>query len=204
MRASVLEDREAPPPQAPKTGEGSGGSGERADPRRIGLLAFLGTVTMLFVGFTSTYIVRESSADWRPLAPPPVLYANTLILVASSFALERSRRLLRGWDLPGAQSWFSLTGALGVLFVLGQILTWRALGAQGVFLATNIHSSFFYLLTGLHGVHLLGGLVWFGVLYSSAKKLAITPGTDALALFATYWHFLAGLWLYLLFLLFVL
>jgi hypothetical protein len=75
---------------------------------------------------------------------------------------------------------------------------------QGIFLATNPHSSFFYLLTGLHGVHLLGGLVWFGVLFARARGLGLTPGTDSLSLFATYWHFLAGLWLYLLLLLFVL
>jgi cytochrome c oxidase subunit 3 len=203
VRSAVLEDREVPPPPAPEVKEG-GGNGERADPRRFGLLAFLGTVSMLFVGFTSTYIVRESAADWSPLSPPPVLFANTLILLGSSFALERSRRLLRNWDLPGAQSWFSLTGALGVFFVVGQLLTWRALASQGLFLATNIHSSFFYLLTGLHGLHLFGGLCWFGVVYARARRLAITPGTDSLALFATYWHFLAALWLYLLFVLFVL
>jgi cytochrome c oxidase subunit 3 len=203
LKADVLEDRGGVPPVAPLP-EGRDGDGPQADPRRFALLAFLGTVSMLFVGFTSTYIVRESSPDWRPLAPPPVLFVNSLILLASSVCLERARRFLRNWDLPAAQAWLLRTGILGGFFVLGQVLTWRALAAEGVFLATNIHSSFFYLLTGLHGVHLLGGLCWFVVLFLKARKLALTPGGDSLSLFATYWHFLAGLWLYLLLLLFVL
>jgi cytochrome c oxidase subunit 3 len=174
------------------------------DPSHFGLLAFLGTVSMLFIGFTSTYIVRESAADWQPLAAPRVLYWNTLVLLLSSVCLERSRRLLRSWDLGGARAWLGLTGLLGASFVVGQLLTWRALAREGLFLATNIHSSFFYLLTGLHGVHLLGGLVWFLAVFHRSRTLGLTPGTDGLGLFATYWHFLAGLWLYLLFVLFVL
>jgi cytochrome c oxidase subunit 3 len=206
VKTDVLEDRGSLPPAGglpdrPDRGEGGGLFG---DTRRFGLLLFLGTVSMLFVGFTSTYIVRESAADWSPLSPPPVLWVNTLVLLGSSVALERARRLLLSWDLAGSQSWLGLTGGLGFLFVVGQILTWRALAASGVFLSTNIHSSFFYLLTGIHAVHLLGGLAWFGILLLRARRLALTPGTDGLALFATYWHFLAGLWLYLLFLLFVL
>jgi cytochrome c oxidase subunit 3 len=203
MKAEVLEDRGPVPPIAPLP-ERRDGDGPIADPRRFALLAFLGTVSMLFVGFTSTYIVRESSPDWRPLAPPPVLFLNSLVLLASSFCLERARRFLRDWVLPATQAWLLRTGILGALFVVGQVMTWKALAAEGIFLATNIHSSFFYLLTGLHGVHLLGGLVWFCVLFAQARRLALTPGTDALSLFATYWHFLAGLWLYLLLLLFVL
>ena len=76
--------------------------------------------------------------------------------------------------------------------------------AQGVFLATNPHSSFFYMLTGLHGLHLLGGLFWFAAVLVDVRRMAYTPGEDGLRLFATYWHFLGALWLYLLVLLFVL
>lgn len=205
MKADVLEDRGAglPPEGTAERPEGEGG-GLLGDPRRFGLLLFMGTVSMLFIGFTSTYIVRESGSDWRPLPIPPVLWANTLALLLSSFTLERSRRLLRGWDLPGMRTWLFLTGTLGFLFVGGQFLGWRTLRATGIYLSTNIHSSFFYLLTGLHAAHLLGGLIWFLVLLRQASRLALTPGTDELGLFATYWHFLGGLWLYLLFLLFVL
>jgi cytochrome c oxidase subunit 3 len=158
---------------------------------------------MLFIGFTSAYILRRASTDWRPLAAPPVLWLNTAVLFLSSATLERARRRLRGWDLPAAQGWLAATGILGVLFVGGQFLAWRSLAAAGVFMSSNPHSSFFYLLTGVHVAHLLGGLAWFVAALATMRRLAYTPGEDGLRLFATYWHFLAVLWAYLLFLLFV-
>lgn len=192
---------EAPPPAGGDAG-GPGGS-VAADPTRLGLWLFLGTVSMLFVGFTSAYLVRRASADWRPLAAPALLYWNTLAILASSVTLEVARRRLRGWAPADAVRWVAATGALGVLFAIGQIMAWRVLAARGFYLETNPHNSFFYVLTGAHLVHLAGGLVWFGVVLSRVRRLAYVPGEDGLGLFATYWHFLAGLWIYLLLLLFV-
>ena len=163
----------------------------------------MGTASMLFIGFTSAYILRRASGDWRPLSAPPILWLNTALLFLSSATLEGARRRLRGSDLPAAQAWLAFTGVLGVLFVGGQFLAWRSLAAAGVFLSSNPHSSFFYLLTGVHVAHLLGGLVWFVADFVKVRRLAFTPGEDGLRLFATYWHFLAVLWAYLLFLLFV-
>ena len=187
-------------------GGGEGPSGDRpfADPDRFGLWAFLGTVSMLFIGFTSAYILRRGSADWQPLSPPPILWLNTAALFLSSAALETARRRLRSWDLPGARGWLGATGLLGALFVAGQVTAWRTLAAQGIFLASNTHSSFFYLLTGVHLAHLAGGLAWFAAVQLRMRRLALTPGENGLGLFATYWHFLGALWAYLLFLLFVL
>jgi cytochrome c oxidase subunit 3 len=91
-------------------------------------------------------------------------------------------------------------GILGALFVAGQLGAWRALARQGVFLSSNPHSSFFYVLTGLHGVHLLGGLVWFVVVW---WRMRAPAARGILGLFATYWHYLGLLWLYLVLLLFV-
>src|SRR5262245_32279578 len=141
--------------------DGRGAPGIFGDPARFGLLVFLGTVPMLFIGFTSAYILRRTAADWRPLAAPPVLWANTAALALSSVFLERARRRLRGWDLRGAQSAFAATGVLGLLFVAGQVVGWQQLATRGLFLSSNPHSSFFYVLTGVHAVHLVGGLAWF-------------------------------------------
>lgn len=194
-------------------GPGDSGPGDRpdhgwssgiiGDPARFGLLAFMGTVSMLFIGFTSAYILRRASADWLPLAAPPVLWINTGILAASSMALETARRRLRGWDLASAQRWGTATAALGIAFLAGQYLGWQQLQASGVFLATNPHSSFFYVLTGVHALHLVGGLTWGLVVVARLRRMTLTPGEDGLGLFATFWHFLGALWLYLLFLLFV-
>jgi len=212
MPASLLEDRPVAAPAARSGGpgglaeQGDGGFGSGGifgDPERFGLWAFLGTVSMLFVGFTSAYVVRRSGADWRPITAPSLLWLNTALLLASSAVLEGARRSLRAWDLPGAKAGMGATGALGGLFVAGQWLAWRQLAGQGVYLASNPHSSFFYLLTGLHALHLAGGLVWFAVLQAKLSRMALMPGRDGLRLFATYWHFLAVLWVYLVFLLFV-
>ena len=184
-------------------GDDGGGPHAGWDPARFGLWAFLGTVAMLFIGFTSAYILRRASADWQPLSAPPILWLNTLALLASSATLEIARRRLRGWDLSSCVRFVLLTGALGLVFVAGQYVGWQQLAAQGVFLASNPHSSFFYVLTGLHALHLLGGLCWFVVVLGRLRRLAYLPGEDGLRLFATYWHFLAGLWVYLLWLLFV-
>lgn len=215
MPAEVLEKKPTP------SGPGGGGGGDHrpgggasggetpggvilGDPALFGLWAFMGTVTMLFVGFTSAYILRRASADWQPLAAPSVLWPNTAVLLASSAALEVARRRLRGWDLAGCLRWTAATGLLGALFVAGQYLAWRQLAARGIFLATNPHSSFFYVLTGAHALHLLGGLGWFVAVMRRLRSLDYLPGQDGLRRFATYWHFLGGLWVYLVFLLFVL
>jgi len=199
-------------PGAPK-GPGDSGPGDRppgggshgiiGDPARFGLLAFMGTVSMLFIGFTSAYILRRASADWLPLSAPPVLWLNTAILALSSATLEVARRRLRGWDLAAAQKWAATAAALGLSFLAGQLVGWRQLSDRGVFLASNPHSSFFYVLTGVHGLHLVGGLVWGLVVVARLRRMTLTPGEDGLGLFATFWHFLGALWLYLLFLLFV-
>src|SRR4029450_3204819 len=105
-----------------------------------------------------------------------LLWINTAVLLASSASLERARRLLRAWDLAGTRSWMGATGLLGGLFVAGQWLAWRQLASQGVYLSSNPHNSFFYLLTGLHALHLAGGLVWFGVLIAKLSRMALTPG----------------------------
>jgi cytochrome c oxidase subunit III len=203
--APVTGDAGAPPHTQDPGGNGGGEPAPAfgADPARFGLWLFLGTVTMLFVGFTSAYVVRRSSGGWLPIAPPALLWLNTAALLASSFAVEQARRRLRAWDLPGARLGLALTGGLGLLFVAGQLGAWRSLARQGVFLATSPHSSFFYLLTGLHVVHLLGGLVWFAVVLARLRRLTLTPGEDGLGLFAIYWHFLGALWVYLFLLLFV-
>lgn len=191
------------PPVRPGGGDPNpGGGGILADPARLGLWLFLGTVTMLFVGFTSAYIARRASGGWKPLSPPSLLWVNTALLLASSGTLEGARRRLRRWE-PNVVGWLAATGALGALFVAGQVMVWRTLTAQGVLLAANPHNSFFYVLTGLHVVHLVGALIWFLVVLWKAQHLAYTPGQDGLGLFATFWHFLGGLWVYVFLLLFV-
>jgi cytochrome c oxidase subunit 3 len=192
---------------APPRPDGDGGDdesrGAAGDSRRFGLWLFLGSLTMLFVGFSSAYVVRRASADWAPLEAPRILWLNGAVLLASTAALEIARRRLRAWDVAGTQGWLALTGVLGGLFLAGQLMAWRTLARLGVYLASNPHSSFFYVLSGLHALHLAAGLIWFAVVMWKVRRLAYTPGGDGLGLFATYWHFLTALWVYLFVLLFL-
>jgi cytochrome c oxidase subunit III len=166
----------------------------------------LAAITMSFAAFTSALIVRQGSAsDWRHLTLPSVLYLNTLVLVASSVTLELARRRVAvspsGWvRVTGdATRWLYLTLGLGLLFVAGQYAAWRQLSSQGVYLATNPSSSFFYVLTAAHGLHVLGGLGGLIHVIGRLGRSALRRNTLEAA--SRYWHFMAILWLYLLFLL---
>src|SRR5262245_38958297 len=111
---------------APPAARSRGGDGGRGplpfDPTRFGLLAFLASVSMLFVGFTSSLLLRRLSSDWQPLQAPSLLYVNTLVLAASSLCLEAARRRLRAFALPALRSLINATASLGLLFVAGQLL----------------------------------------------------------------------------------
>lgn len=165
---------------------------------QLGILLFLATATMLFAAFTSSYLIRRSMSDWQPITAPAILYLNTIVLLFSSGSLERAKARLLSRSYRAARKWILLTLVLGVAFFVGQIGAWFNLSAQGIFLSSNPHSSFFYILTGLHGVHLLGGLAMLAYLMvslgsRSAEEISISLGQRFRA-GAMYWHFLAGLW----------
>jgi cytochrome c oxidase subunit III len=176
-----------------------------ASPARTGVWIGIATITMSFAAYTSAMVVRQGSgADWQAIHLPPILYLNTLVLLASSgtFAIGR-RRIEAGWATSGAAAgsgtgWLHLTLALGLLFIAGQLFAWRELAAQGLYLATTPNSGFFYVLTALHALHLLGGVVALLYLLTRLRRTSGPPPVDALGAVALYWHFMDALWLYLL------
>jgi cytochrome c oxidase subunit 3 len=170
----------------------------------------LAGITMVFAAFTSALVVRKGAgSDWAPTALPPVLYLNTIVLLASSLTLELSRRSLaskqskQGARLEGRfLGWWYVTLILGGAFIAGQLQAWRELSARGVYLSTNPSSSFFYLLTAAHGLHLLGGIAALTYVAVRARGGQFVIGErTAVDLTALYWHFMDGLWVYILFLL---
>ncbi len=172
---------------------------DRRQVNRLGLLVGLGGITMLFAAFTSAYIVRSGGSDWAPLELPPILWLNTLLIVASSGTLEAARRSFAAGRLPSFRSWSAATAALGTGFLAGQYAGWLQLNEAGVFLQSHPKSSFFFVLTGVHGVHLVAGVIALLVLFGLAAAGRLVPGrSDAPALTAIYWHFTGGLWVYLL------
>jgi cytochrome c oxidase subunit 3 len=168
-----------------------------------GIWIALFAITMSFAAFTSALFIRQASSDWTHIAAPRILFLSTAVLLVSSFLMEVSRRELEGQ--PGSQineqskrlALVGLTVLLGLTFVAGQYLAWRNLAAQGMYLATNPNSSFFYLLTGVHALHVLGGIAALLYLF---MQLAVQKSVrrNLLRGVVVYWHFMAALWLYLL------
>jgi cytochrome c oxidase subunit 3 len=176
-------------------------------PARTGVLVGIAAITMAFAALTSALVIRQGSgSDWLHFHLPRILIVNTLVLLASSLTLELSRGRLAGEAAAAkrgpARLWLAATLVLGVLFLGGQYLAWRALVAQGLYLATSPSSAFFYLFTVLHALHVVGGLVALAYVVARMARDAAPPVT-ALAAAATYWHFMLVLWLYLLLILWV-
>lgn len=190
---------------------------ERPATPTTGVWVAVAAIAMSFAAYTSALVVRQGAGgDWLHFRLPSILWLNSALILASSATLEAARRNhARGsaaagsgvLALPGPVSrtagWLDATLASGILFLAGQLVAWRQLAGEGLFLATNPSSAFFYILTALHGLHLMGGLA--GLLYVRGRlrrgpALAAGPALGAATL---YWHFMAVLWLYLLVLLVV-
>jgi cytochrome c oxidase subunit III len=170
---------------------------------RLGIWMGLAGITMLFTGLTSAMVVRRGmSLDWVDIPLPRVLYLNTIFLLLSGLTLELARRGLRAGLASHFRLWTYGTLALGLAFASGQVWAWKELMSRGVCLATNPSSSFFYLLTGVHGIHLLGGIIALAYLTLVSRGIAAGRRRRVmLDVTAIYWHFLDGLWVYLLLLL---
>ena len=174
-------------------------------PARTGVYVGIAAIIMTFAALTSALVVREgSSPDWVHFHLPSILFANTLVLLASSGTLEFGRarvggaRVASARDAPAGILWVSLTLALGFVFVTGQIIACRDLAAQGLYLATSPSSAFFYVFTVLHGLHVLGGLAALGyALGRNLRDVGIAP-LRTLSAAALYWHFMGILWVFLL------
>jgi cytochrome c oxidase subunit III len=175
---------------------------------RSGVWVAIFAITMSFAAFTSALFVREGgSVDWTHLVLPPILYANTMVLLLGSVTLWMASRAVNAHKLldrhavKAVMGWLIATLALGLLFIAGQYEAWRQLAAQGLFLSTNPNSSFFYVFTGMHILHLLGGIAALVYLVGQLVGSHATFRRAAFHNTAIYWHFMGVLWLYLLFVL---
>ena len=226
MATTVHEPPKIEQERLPNQGSGNGGwrnlvpaSGDlrrvkdpSPPPASTGIWVCLAAITMSFAAFTSALIVRQGTAPLQHITLPPVLYLNTLLIVASSITLEIARRRIASFmggltgdrdhdqAAPPAQ-WLYITLSLGLLFVAGQTFAWIQLKSQGFGLATNISYSFFYVLTVAHALHVFGGLGGLVRVIAKLNKAVLRRSTlDATS---RYWHFMGVLWLYLLLLLWI-
>jgi cytochrome c oxidase subunit III len=222
-RISLGDDGVLPPVRG---GGGDDGSGPglpdyatRLRRARLGLLVALTPVIMLFVSFSSAYVVRQGLPtldprtnalvrDWIPVTLPKLLLINTGVLILSSVFMELARRQIRNKATsdPGVFAgdqrqvpWLSMTLVLGLVFLFGQWTAWRQLAANGFYVATTPSSSFVYLLTGTHAIHLMGGvLALFVAGIASLLRRSVATRSIVVDVTAWYWHFMGGLWIYIL------
>lgn len=172
---------------------------------RIGLGVFLAVVTSLFLLFLLAFIIRSQVSDWRPLtdplaplAHPWMLWVNTVLLALGSACLQGSKVALARGQYSRSTLAFLLGGVFAIAFLAGQLWVWQQFAAWGYGVAGNPANSFFYLLTGVHGLHLAGGLGAWGVVALRLWRQGPTERFGAgMALCTLYWHYLLGLWLVL-------
>lgn len=182
-------------------GSGWGGD-ESARPRlpqhvyTTGMVLALAAILMFFLALTSAYIVRKGlGGDWRSFTWPTLLWWNTGVLVLSSLTIERARRLLASGSQKLFERWWGITTVLGFTFLAGQVVAWSQLAAAGVYMATNPNSAFFYVFTGAHGLHLLGGVAALTYVGRHGQRdfLRVSQATAA-TVTSIYWHFMDALW----------
>ena len=162
----------------------------------LGLRIFLGVVTVVFSLLLAAYVDRMAFADWRPIPEPLLLWINTALLIAGSISLEWARSGTRRGDMDRVRVGLLAAGVFTVSFLVGQVIAWLQLTGTDYFAITNPAIGFFYLITALHGLHILGGLVAWG---RTTKKMRHGSGVDeirlSVELCAIYWHFLLLVWL---------
>ncbi len=165
---------------------------------KIGVGLFLAVVGSLFALLVSAYFMRMGYADWQTLRIPPLLWINTGALIVSSIALQAAYNCVHRGNISDVRSRLLVAGVFGVVFLAGQIWAWRDLTASGFLLASNPSNSFFYLITGLHGLHVLGGMA--GLAWTADAAWRDDRGDKLplrLELCAMYWHFLLFVWVVL-------
>ncbi|MFH0350723.1 MAG: hypothetical protein ACHBMF_02140 [Chromatiales bacterium] len=167
-------------------------------PAKVGLGVFLAVATSLFALFISAYFMRRMGADWTTLDDPLVLWWNTALLCLASTYFQRARTAAQRVQIDGVKVGLLAGGAFTFAFLAGQLWAWRQLNASGFYVATNPASDFFYLLTALHGLHLLGGLwVWGRTTAKVWRGFEVADVRLSVELCTVYWHFLLVVWLIL-------
>lgn len=170
-------------------------------PKKFALWLFMATVLMMFGAFTSAYIVRQADGNWLEFELPLILWTNSAIILLSSATVQWAYYSAKKDNLKHLKVGIALTFALGILFVIGQYMAWKELVRMGVYFGGNTSNpagSFMYVLTGLHALHLISGviLLLFALVASFQYKVH-SKNMTLIEMTATYWHFLDFLWIYL-------
>jgi cytochrome c oxidase subunit III len=172
---------------------------KRIHPHKFTLWIGLASIIMMFAGLTSAYIVKRNQANWVTFQLPSMFWYSTVIIIASSITLLLAQKAFVIRLMPRYRSLIIATLILGVLFIILQIIGFSQLWANGITLQKNVSFSFLYVIVGLHGLHVIGGIIALVILFAKAfstktRSYNLVP----VEVMSTYWHFVDFLWIYLL------
>jgi cytochrome c oxidase subunit III len=167
-------------------------------PKKFALWIFIASVLMIFAALTSAYIVRQADGNWMMFDLPESFWITSAIILVSSGTMHWAYWAAKKDNLTATKIAISITSALGLAFLIGQYVAWGDLVKRNVYFVGNPSGSFVYVLSGLHGLHIVGGVVFLLVVLVATFRFKVhAKSLDQIEMCATYWHFLDGLWLYL-------
>lgn len=168
------------------------------NPKRFAMWLFIGSVMMVFAALTSAYIVRQAEGNWLYFDLPNILTVSTVVILASSTTMQWAFWSAKKDNLETVKIMVTLTAILGLAFLVLQFEGWKQLVDNRIFLVGNPSGSFLYVITGLHGLHIISALVYLIIVLVATYRFQVhSKNLLRLEMCTTYWHFLGGLWLYL-------
>lgn len=171
---------------------------QKMHPHKFTLWIAIGSITMMFAGFTSAYIVKSNQAGWQPVQMPKIFFLSTVLILISSVTIFLAQKAMTAREMARYRALITTTAVLGLAFVATQILGFSQLWQQQITFKESVAGSFFYIITGVHALHVIGGIIALAVLflraYSAKTKFYSTAPVETAGL---YWHFVDVLWIYL-------
>jgi cytochrome c oxidase subunit 3 len=167
-------------------------------PKKFAMWLFIVSIVMIFAALTSAYIVRQAEGNWVLFELPALFWVTTVVILTSSITMHWAYLSAKNDNLEMVKLATSITTVLGIAFLVGQLMAWGQLVENSVYLVGNPSGSFVYVLSGLHGLHIVAGVVFLLVLLAATFKYNVhSRSMTTMEMCATFWHFLDGLWLYL-------
>ncbi len=168
------------------------------NPKKFGMWLFIASVMMLFMSLTSAYIVRQAEGNWLYFELPTLFMISCGVIIASSVSMQLGYWAAKKDQFNKVKNYVAVTTVLGFVFLALQYLGWKDMISNSIYLVGNPSGSFIYILTGLHGLHIMSAIVYLLIVLNSAAKLKISSSNmTQMEMCTTYWHFLGLLWLYL-------
>jgi len=168
------------------------------NPKKFGMWLFMASVMMLFMSLTSAHIVRQAEGNWVFFELPSLFYITSVIIVLSSITMQAGYVWAKRDNAAMTKTMLLITSVFGVAFLVGQFFGWKQLVGNSIYLVGNPSGSFLYILTGLHGLHIISAIAFLLIMLNASFAGKVHSGNmTKMEMCTTYWHFLGGLWLYL-------